>query len=174
MTATTALTEASTSQFARIREGDLDVQLHYNDAGSGTETVVMLHGSGPGASGWANFNRNVEPLVNAGYRVILMDCPGWSKSDPIVCTGSRSDLNARTLKGRARCSWPRSGAHHRQLHGRPQCRGVCAGQPDTCRQAGADGRGHRRPQPVCAHAHRRHQAALVLCTGSPPSTTSRR
>jgi 2-hydroxy-6-oxonona-2,4-dienedioate hydrolase len=99
MTATTALTEASTSQFARIREGDLDVQLHYNDAGSGTETVVMLHGSGPGASGWANFNRNVEPLVNAGYRVILMDCPGWSKSDPIVCTGSRSDLNARALKG---------------------------------------------------------------------------
>jgi 2-hydroxy-6-oxonona-2,4-dienedioate hydrolase len=59
----------------------------------------MLHGSGPGASGWANFARNVEPLVNAGYRVILMDCPGWSKSDPIVCSGSRSDLNARALKG---------------------------------------------------------------------------
>jgi len=38
-------------------------------------------------------------LVAAGYRVILMDCPGWSKSDPIVCTGSRSDLNARALKG---------------------------------------------------------------------------
>ncbi|MCY1434476.1 2-hydroxy-6-oxononadienedioate/2-hydroxy-6-oxononatrienedioate hydrolase [compost metagenome] len=28
-----------------------------------------------------------------------MDCPGWSKSDSIVCTGSRSDLNARVLKG---------------------------------------------------------------------------
>jgi 2-hydroxy-6-oxonona-2,4-dienedioate hydrolase len=96
---TAALTEAATSQFARIREGDLDMQLHYNDVGSGQETVVMLHGSGPGASGWANFNRNVAPLVGAGYRVILMDCPGWSKSDPVVCTGSRSDLNARALKG---------------------------------------------------------------------------
>jgi 2-hydroxy-6-oxonona-2,4-dienedioate hydrolase len=100
MTATTpAFTEASTSRFARIKEGDLDLQLHYNDVGQGAETVVMLHGSGPGASGWANFNRNIEPLVAAGYRVVLMDSPGWSKSDPIICDGSRSDLNARALKG---------------------------------------------------------------------------
>ena len=96
---TPTLSEAATSRFIRIHEGDLDLQLHYNDIGEGVETVVMLHGSGPGASGWANFNRNIEPLVGAGYRVILMDCPGWSKSDPIVCTGSRSDLNARALKG---------------------------------------------------------------------------
>lgn len=93
------LNEAESSRLIRIREGDLDLQLHYNDFGDGAETVVMLHGSGPGASGWANFNRNVAPLVEAGYRVILMDCPGWSKSDPIVCTGSRSELNARALKG---------------------------------------------------------------------------
>lgn len=93
------LTEASTSKFARVQEGDLDLQIHYNDMGEGPETVVMLHGSGPGASGWANFNRNLEPLVQKGYRVILMDCPGWSKSDPIVCTGSRSELNGRALKG---------------------------------------------------------------------------
>ena len=96
---TPTLTEAATSRLIRIHEGDLDLQLHYNDIGEGVETVVMLHGSGPGASGWANFNRNIESLVGAGYRVILMDCPGWSKSDPIVCTGSRSDLNARALKG---------------------------------------------------------------------------
>ncbi|MCI0152089.1 alpha/beta fold hydrolase [Paraburkholderia sediminicola] len=93
------LTEAGTSKFVRIKEGDLDLQIHYNDMGKGSETVVMLHGSGPGASGWANFNRNLEPVVENGYRVILMDCPGWSKSDPIVCTGSRSELNARALKG---------------------------------------------------------------------------
>ena len=94
-----ALTEASTSKFVRIQDGELDLNIHYNDCGDGAETVVMLHGSGPGASGWANFNRNIEPLVAAGFRVILMDCPGWSKSDSIVCTGSRSDLNARVLKG---------------------------------------------------------------------------
>lgn len=97
--ATTPITEAGTSKFARIKEGGLDLNIHYNDIGSGEHTVVMLHGSGPGASGWANFHRNVEPFVQAGYRVILMDCPGWSKSDPIVSTGSRSDLNASALKG---------------------------------------------------------------------------
>ncbi|WP_449432656.1 alpha/beta fold hydrolase [Pseudomonas putida] len=96
---TTSISETSSSRFARIREGELDLQVHYNDLGEGSETVVMLHGSGPGASGWANFNRNLEPLLDAGYRVVLMDCPGWSKSDPIVCRGSRSDLNATALKG---------------------------------------------------------------------------
>ena len=96
---TPTITEASTSQSVRINEGELDLKIHYNDCGQGDETVVMLHGSGPGASGWANFNRNIEPLVEAGFRVILMDCPGWSKSDSIVCDGSRSDLNATVLKG---------------------------------------------------------------------------
>ena len=91
------ITETSTSRYAQIRDGALELKIHYNDAGLGAETVVLLHGSGPGATGWANFNRNVEPLVAAGYRVVLMDCPGWGKSDPIVCTGSRSELNARIL-----------------------------------------------------------------------------
>lgn len=91
--------EADTSRFVRIKEADLDLQIHYNECGSGNETVIMLHGSGPGATSWSNFNRNIEPLVDAGYRVILMDCPGWGKSDPIVNTGSRSELNARALNG---------------------------------------------------------------------------
>lgn len=92
-------TEAETSKFITIKEGDTDLNIHYNDTEKGDQVVVMLHGSGPGASGWANFNRNIEPLTEAGYRVILMDCPGWSKSDSIVNEGSRSHLNARVLKG---------------------------------------------------------------------------
>ena len=93
-----AFTEESTSRFITITEDGKPLKLHCNDVGTGDKVVVMLHGSGPGASGWANFNRNIEPLVNAGYRVILLDCPGWSKSDTIINTGSRSDLNARCLK----------------------------------------------------------------------------
>ncbi|WP_416427758.1 alpha/beta fold hydrolase (plasmid) [Pseudomonas sp. App30] len=98
-TAKHTFTDANTSKFVHIKEGDLDLQLHYNEAGEGAETIIMLHGSGPGASGWANFNRNIDHFVDAGYRVILLDVPGWSKSDPIVCTGSRSQLNATALKG---------------------------------------------------------------------------
>lgn len=97
-TQTAPLTEAATSQLVRLKVNELEVQVHYNDCGAGEETVVMLHGSGPGATGWANFHRNVDAFVGAGYRVVLMDCLGWGKSDPIVCTGSRSDLNAQTLK----------------------------------------------------------------------------
>ncbi|WP_209586582.1 alpha/beta fold hydrolase [Massilia sp. BHUDP2] len=90
--------EASTSKFVRVTHDGQELNIHYNDVGSGSETVVMLHGSGPGATGWANFHRNIEPLAQAGYRVILMDCPGWGKSDSIVNTGSRSELNAAFLK----------------------------------------------------------------------------
>lgn len=94
-------TESATSRFVRVREGAGDLAIHYNDCdpGNARETVVMLHGSGPGASGWANFHRNIEPLTSAGFRVLLIDCPGWSKSDTIVSTGSRSNLNARVLAG---------------------------------------------------------------------------
>src|SRR5690606_18681619 len=52
-----AITEADTSRFVRIEEAGRELNIHYNDCGQGDETVVMLHGSGPGASGWANFSR---------------------------------------------------------------------------------------------------------------------
>lgn len=94
-------TESDTSKFAQVTEGPLkDAKIHYNDAGEG-EAVVMLHGSGPGASGWSNFNRNVDAFVEAGYRVILVDSPGWSKSDPIVLEpgASRTDANAAAVAG---------------------------------------------------------------------------
>jgi 2,6-dioxo-6-phenylhexa-3-enoate hydrolase len=94
----TTLTDESTSKFARIKENDLDLQVHYNDAGQG-ETVIMLHGGGPGASGWSNFNRNIDAFVEKGYRVILLDCPGFNKSDTIMVTDSRGLVNARAVKG---------------------------------------------------------------------------
>jgi 2-hydroxy-6-oxonona-2,4-dienedioate hydrolase len=92
------LTESGTSRNVRIAEG-LDLDLHYHDTGGDGDAVVLLHGSGPGASGWSNFHRNVDPLAAAGYRVVLLDFPGWNRSDAIVCTTSRSELNARALKG---------------------------------------------------------------------------
>lgn len=93
-------TEAGTSKFVHVTEGPLkDFNIHYNDAGSG-EVVVMMHGSGPGASGWSNFSRNVDTFVDAGYRVLLIDSPGWNKSDPIVLgSGTRGMTNACAVKG---------------------------------------------------------------------------
>lgn len=99
MTPGLPITEDGTRRFVRVRDGETEFEIHCNDCGPGAETVVMLHGSGPGATGWANFHRNVGPLVAAGYRVLLVDCPGWGRSSPVVCAGSRSDLNARVTKG---------------------------------------------------------------------------
>ncbi|MET3354321.1 UNVERIFIED_ORG: 2-hydroxy-6-oxonona-2,4-dienedioate hydrolase [Xanthobacter viscosus] len=94
-------TEVGTSATTSFMEAGEELVLHYNDCnpGKADEVIVMCHGSGPGASGWANFSRNIGPFTQVGYRVILLDFPGWSKSAPIVCTGSRSDLNARAIKG---------------------------------------------------------------------------
>lgn len=67
-------TEAATSRFLNVEDAGKTLRIHFNDSGQGDETVVLLHGSGPGATGWANFSRNIDPLVEAGYRVILLDC----------------------------------------------------------------------------------------------------
>ncbi len=74
-----------------IPEGQyIDVQdgfrFHYYDEGEG-EVVVLLHGSGTGASGHTNFKKNLIALKNAGFRVILPDLPGYgfsSKPDNVV------------------------------------------------------------------------------------------
>jgi 2,6-dioxo-6-phenylhexa-3-enoate hydrolase len=95
----TALTESSTSKFAKINEkGFSDFQIHYNEAGNG-ETVIMLHGGGPGAGGWSNYYRNIGAFVDAGYRVILKDSPGFNKSDTVVMDEQRGLVNARAVKG---------------------------------------------------------------------------
>ncbi|MET8468633.1 alpha/beta hydrolase [Streptomyces sp. NPDC006422] len=54
--------------------------LRYYEAGSG-HTVVLLHGSGPGATGWSNFSGNIEALAEH-FHVYAVDMPGWGESDP--------------------------------------------------------------------------------------------
>lgn len=68
-------TEASTSR--RVRAGGID--LHYHEAGSGFP-LVLLHGGGPGASGWSNFSRNVD-FLSRHWRVLVPDLPGFGKSE---------------------------------------------------------------------------------------------
>ena len=90
--------EENTSHFVNIEDAGRTLNIHYNDIGDGNNVVVMLHGSGPGATGWANFNRNIDPLIDAGFRVLLINCPGWGKTDTVVCAESRSELNGRVVK----------------------------------------------------------------------------
>ena len=61
-----------------LRE-DTKAGLHFHEAGEG-EPVVLLHGGGPGASGWSNFGRNL-PVFAQKYRTLLVDQPGFGKSE---------------------------------------------------------------------------------------------
>jgi len=90
-----ALTEENTSKTVHVR--NLDMDIHYNEAGSG-ETVIMLHGGGPGAAGWSNFSRNIDTFAQH-YRTILLDCPGFNKSDAMVMDRPRDVVNADAVKG---------------------------------------------------------------------------
>jgi pimeloyl-ACP methyl ester carboxylesterase len=57
----------------RTAVGDIDT--HYLDAGSG-DPVVLLHGSGPGVSAWANW-RLTLPALAREYRVLAPDIVGY-------------------------------------------------------------------------------------------------
>ncbi len=66
----------ATSRFLETDKG----RLHYHEAGSGP-ALLLLHGSGPGVTGWANFQGNL-PFFSRHFRTIILDAPGYGKSDP--------------------------------------------------------------------------------------------
>ncbi|WP_439030439.1 alpha/beta fold hydrolase [Gordonia terrae] len=84
------ITEEKTSKFVQTRKW----KIHYNEVGTGAP-LVLLHGGGPGASGWSNFVRNI-PYFADRYRVLAVDMPGWGKSDTAV-PGDRDHVEALEL-----------------------------------------------------------------------------
>lgn len=66
-----------TSRFADLPSG---LRLHYHEAGDpAAETVLLLHGGGPGASAWSNFGRTLGVLAQR-FHVLAVDqlCFGQS------------------------------------------------------------------------------------------------
>jgi len=64
-------------KFEKLENGHT---LHYLEYGAG-EPIVLLHGSGIGASGYSNFKSNYQCLVDDGFRVIIIDHLGYGFSD---------------------------------------------------------------------------------------------
>ncbi|WP_194818262.1 alpha/beta fold hydrolase [Nocardia sp. XZ_19_385] len=54
------------------------LKLRFHEAGSGPP-LVLLHGSGPGVSGWANFGGNL-PVLAEHFRCLILDQPGFGGS----------------------------------------------------------------------------------------------
>jgi 4,5:9,10-diseco-3-hydroxy-5,9,17-trioxoandrosta-1(10),2-diene-4-oate hydrolase len=88
---------AGTSRFADAG----GMRLHYHEAGpagSDSPAVVLLHGGGPGASGWSNFGRNL-PVFAERFRTLLVDQPGFGQSDRPPVTGNYFTFAADALAG---------------------------------------------------------------------------
>jgi len=69
-----ALTHEETSRTLETPRG----VLHYHEAGDGPP-LVLLHGSGPGVSGWANYRGNLGAFAEH-FRTLVLDFPGFGKS----------------------------------------------------------------------------------------------
>jgi 4,5:9,10-diseco-3-hydroxy-5,9,17-trioxoandrosta-1(10),2-diene-4-oate hydrolase len=88
---------AETSRFADAA----GMRLHYHQAGPAgpdAPAVVLLHGGGPGASGWSNFGRNL-PVFAGRFRTLLVDQPGFGQSDRPPVTGNYFTFSADALAG---------------------------------------------------------------------------
>lgn len=86
---TTTFTESTASVAGR--------SIFYAEKGSGT-AVIMLHGGGPGASGVANFSRNIDVLAES-HRVIVPDLPGYGRSDKHIDHSDPFGYLANAIRG---------------------------------------------------------------------------
>lgn len=77
------LTPEATSRYVEAN----GVRIHLHEAGSGP-LLLLIHGGAPGAFGWGNFGQNM-PAFAAGFRTVIVDLPGYGKSDTAVIEGGR-------------------------------------------------------------------------------------
>ena len=85
------LTRENTSRFAQAGA----VRIHYHEAGTGP-VLLCLHGGAPGAFGWGNFGRNL-PAWAARFRTLVVDLPGYGRSDKPAVDGPRTAFYAQCM-----------------------------------------------------------------------------
>ena len=86
-----SLSQESASRDVTLSSG---VHMRYYEAGdAAAPTVVLLHGSGPGATGWSNFSGNIGAIADAGFHVLAPDMPGWGDSDAVKTVDMDHDVH---------------------------------------------------------------------------------
>jgi 4,5:9,10-diseco-3-hydroxy-5,9,17-trioxoandrosta-1(10),2-diene-4-oate hydrolase len=97
MTTTDELTFESTSRYAEV-DVDGPLKLHYHEAGTtNDETIVLLHGGGPGAASWTNWSHNIAVLAQR-FHVVAIDQPGYGLSDKRAEHGQFNSYAAAAVK----------------------------------------------------------------------------
>jgi pimeloyl-ACP methyl ester carboxylesterase len=88
-----AMTEESTGRFVKVD----NLNIHYNEVGTGDPPILCVHGAGPGASGWGNFSGNFQDLA-LERRVLLIDMPGWGETEYVPPGDQPLTSSAKLLK----------------------------------------------------------------------------
>ncbi len=66
-----------------VRVGARDIHLATAGQADQRPTVVLLHGGGPGASGVANWRRNIDALAER-FHLVIPDMPGYGRSSKVL------------------------------------------------------------------------------------------
>lgn len=82
-----------TSRFVTVN----GTRVHYHEAGDGPP-LVMLHGGGPGVTGWGNFGPTL-PTLAKHFRVLVLDFPGFGQSDKPKIEGDLFRYQASIVVG---------------------------------------------------------------------------
>jgi pimeloyl-ACP methyl ester carboxylesterase len=81
MTTATIPDPAPLTRESTLRELDTDTGvLRYHEAGDGPP-LLLLHGSGPGVTGWRNYRGNLARFAEH-FRCLVLEFPGFGVSDP--------------------------------------------------------------------------------------------
>ena len=88
MAAVAEVTFENTTRFINTK----DYRIQINEAGEG-HPIFMIHGGGPGATGWSNFAPNVA-VLSRKYRCIAVTMPGWGESSPQSVETGRDGVEA--------------------------------------------------------------------------------
>ena len=83
-------------QYHRTASGQT---IHYHELGSpgGRPSILFLHGSGPGASGYSNFKGNFPVFAEAGHHVLAIDYPGYGYASQPTDLDYSTDFYVREL-----------------------------------------------------------------------------
>jgi pimeloyl-ACP methyl ester carboxylesterase len=86
--------EQATGNYAQTTAGPV----HYLDIKRGPDKVlVLIHGGGPGASGWGYFRKNALEL-SKHFRLVIVDLPGYGKSEELTVKEPTTHYYATVVK----------------------------------------------------------------------------
>lgn len=74
------------------------INTHYHEEGAGNEKIILIHGSGPGVSAFANW-RLVIPRLSESYQVFAPDVIGFGETDKLPNHDYTIDLWVEHLIG---------------------------------------------------------------------------